>query len=200
MSEDLLQLYFPHLSPLQKEQFQRLLPLYLQWNEQINVISRKDMDNFYERHVLHALSIAKAFPFKAGDKILDIGTGGGFPGIPLAIYFPESQFVLVDSIAKKIHVVQEIIKALDLQNASALSARAELVEGRFDYIVSRAVAPMSDLLRWSKNKHAKAIIALKGGDLKAELGPIKKQVRIIPVSDYFKEPFFETKKIVRMSL
>ena len=160
-------------------QLEQLLPLYKEWNEKINVISRKDIDNFYVHHVLHSLSIATFFEFKKDETILDIGTGGGFPGIPLAIFFPETKFTLTDSIAKKTTVVN-----------------AESISEKFDYIVTRAVAPMNDLLFWSKNKHAKKIIALKGGDLTEELKPIKKNIRIIELKETFNEEFFETKKIV----
>ena len=165
---ELIEHYFPNLSERQKQQIDQLLPLYSTWNEKINVISRKDIDNFYERHVLHSLAIAKVISFEAGDTVLDIGTGGGFPGIPLAILFPQTQFILVDSIGKKITVVAEIAKALELKNVHAKVDRAEHIRQPVDYIVTRAVARMEDLLRWSKNKHPKKIIALKGGDLKEE--------------------------------
>jgi 16S rRNA (guanine527-N7)-methyltransferase len=196
MTQDLLQKYFSELSKEQLDLFAMLLPLYTSWNEKINVISRKDMDNFYERHVLHSIAIGKVQPFAPGDKILDIGTGGGFPGIPLAILFPDSQFTLVDSIGKKIQVVQEIIKALELKNATAKTARAETIKEDFDYVITRAVAKMSDIIYWSKNKHPKKIIALKGGDLKEELEAVKKNIRIIELNQLFEEEFFETKKIV----
>lgn len=188
--------YFPNLTTTQLQQLEQLLPLYKEWNEKINVISRKDIDNFYVHHVLHSLSIATFFEFKKDETILDIGTGGGFPGIPLAIFFPETKFTLTDSIAKKITVVNAVKDALQLQNVTTKIARAENISEKFDYIVTRAVAPMNDLLFWSKNKHAKKIIALKGGDLTEELKPIKKNIRIIELKETFNEEFFETKKIV----
>jgi len=193
---ELIEHYFPNLSERQKQQIDQLLPLYTTWNEKINVISRKDIDNFYERHVLHSLAIAKVISFEAGDTVLDIGTGGGFPGIPLAILFPQTQFILVDSIGKKITVVAEIAKALELKNVHAKVDRAEHIQQPVDYIVTRAVARMEDLLRWSKNKHPKKIIALKGGDLKEELSDIKRNIRLVAISDFFKGDFFETKKLV----
>ena len=188
--------YFPNLTTTQLQQLEQLLPLYKEWNEKINVISRKDIDNFYVHHVLHSLSIATFFEFKKDETILDIGTGGGFPGIPLAIFFPETKFTLTDSIAKKITVVNAVKDVLQLQNVTTKIARAESISEKFDYIVTRAVAPMNDLLFWSKNKHAKKIIALKGGDLTEELKPIKKNIRIIELKETFNEEFFETKKIV----
>ena len=188
--------YFPDLSAEQLKQFEQLLPLYTEWNEKINVISRKDLENFYERHVLHSLAIAKVISFGKEEKVLDIGTGGGFPGIPLAILFPETHFTLTDSIAKKITVVHEVAKALQLNNVSTRVERAENIKEDFDYVVTRAVAKMSDLLFWSKNKHPKKVIALKGGDLKEELDHIRKNIRIVEIKDLFEEEFFETKKIV----
>ncbi|MDB5227681.1 MAG: rRNA ((527)-N(7))-methyltransferase GidB [Bacteroidota bacterium] len=193
---EILKKYFPDLTTEQFEQFAELLPLYTLWNEKINVISRKDLENFYERHVLHSLSIAKIFTFEKGERILDIGTGGGFPGIPLAIYFPETKFILTDSIGKKILVVDEVVKALQLKNVVTKAARAENIKEDFDYVVSRAVAKTSDLLHWSRNKHAKKLIALKGGDLKDELKDIRKNIRVVELKDFFEEEFFETKKLV----
>mgnify|MGYP001263275878 FL=1 len=181
---------------MQLAQLEQLLPLYTAWNEKINVISRKDIENFYERHVLHSLTIAKYISFDKNEKVLDIGTGGGFPGIPLAIYFPETSFILTDSIAKKITVVNEISNALQLSNVTAKVARAETIKENIDYVVTRAVAKMEDILFWSKNKHPKKVIALKGGDLKEELENIKKNIRIIDLKDSFDEAFFDTKKIV----
>ena len=166
---DIIQKYFPDISVEQLKQLEQLMSLYTEWNEKINVISRKDVDNFYERHVLHSLSIAKVISFQKGETVLDIGTGGGFPGIPLAIIFPETQFILTDSIAKKITVVKEIAGALQLKNITAMVERAENIKEDMDYVVTRAVAKMSDLIFWSKNKHPKKIIALKGGDLNEEL-------------------------------
>jgi 16S rRNA (guanine527-N7)-methyltransferase len=195
-----LQKYFPRLTSTQLVQFDELLPLYKKWNEKINVISRKDLDNFYERHVLHSLSIAKVYTFEENEIILDIGTGGGFPGIPLAILFPGTNFILVDSIAKKIQVVNEVVNALQLKNVITKVARAETVNEKVDYIVTRAVAKASDLLYWSKGKHAKKIIALKGGELKDEFKDIRKNIRIIKLKDIFDEDFFETKVIVEINL
>lgn len=193
---EIIKKYFPDLTETQLKQLKQLLPLYKEWNEKINVISRKDVDNFYVHHVLHSLAIAKFFDFKKEETILDIGTGGGFPGIPLAIFFPETKFTLADSIAKKITVVNAVKDALQLENVTAKIARAETITEKFDYIVTRAVAPMSDLIFWSKNKHAKKIIALKGGDLTEELKTVKKNIRIIDLKNTFEEDFFETKKII----
>jgi 16S rRNA (guanine527-N7)-methyltransferase len=195
--------YFPQLSGTQKEQFSELGPLYTAWNERINVISRKDIEALYVRHVLHSLGIAKIQAFLPGSRILDIGTGGGFPGIPLAILFPESEFLLVDSIGKKIKVVNEVAKELKLKNVSAVHGRAEKQKGEFDFIVSRAVTNMSDFVKWTRGKFSKenrhdlhnGILYLKGGDLRQELNPFKK-AQIYTLSDYFEEDFFETKKVV----
>ena len=195
--------YFPHLSIAQKEQFSQLGPLYAGWNERINVISRKDIEALYLRHVLHSLGIAKVQDFLPGARVLDIGTGGGFPGIPLAIMFPETKFVLVDSIGKKIKVVGEIARELELENVEAIHGRAEKQKGQFDFIVSRAVTNMSDFVKWTRNKFLKenrhplpnGILYLKGGDLSEELKPFQK-ARIYSLSDYFEEDFFETKKVV----
>lgn len=195
--------YFPHLSSTQKEQFSELGPLYAEWNERINVISRKDIEALYLRHVLHSLGIAKVQDFLPGSRVLDIGTGGGFPGIPLAIMFPETKFVLVDSIGKKIKVVGEIARELRLENVEAVHGRAEKQKGQFDFIVSRAVTNMSDFVKWTRNKFSKenrhplpnGILYLKGGDLSEELKPFQK-TRIYSLSDYFEEDFFETKKVV----
>lgn len=192
----IIQHYFPELSPVQLKQLERLLPLYTEWNEKINVISRKDVENFYERHVLHSLAIAKVISFEKDETVLDIGTGGGFPGIPLAIFFPETKFTLIDSIAKKITVANEVVNALQLGNVTTKVERAENIKQDFDYVVTRAVAKMSDIIFWSKNKHPKKIIALKGGDLKEELAHIRKNIRIIDLKEFFEEEFFETKKIV----
>lgn len=195
--------YFLHLSSTQKEQFSELGPLYAEWNERINVISRKDIEALYLRHVLHSLGIAKVQVFLPGSRVLDIGTGGGFPGIPLAIMFPETKFVLVDSIGKKIKVVGEIARELRLENVEAVHGRAEKQQGQFDFIVSRAVTNMSDFVKWTRNKFLKenrhplpnGILYLKGGDLSEELKPFRK-ARIYSLSDYFEEDFFETKKVV----
>lgn len=199
--------YFPDLSVEQIEKFSSLKKRYEDWNEKINVISRKDMDDFYERHVLHSLGIAKIQPFEQGSKILDIGTGGGFPGIPLAIMFPEVHFHLVDSIGKKIKVVQEVAQSMGLKNVLAEQNRAENITGEYDFIVSRAVTGMDDFVKWTKNKIAKkqihtlknGILYLKGGDLADELRNFEKAT-VFQLSDYFGEAFFETKKLVHIPL
>jgi len=196
--------YFPDLTDDQKEKFSRLKELYMEWNTQINVISRKDTDDFYERHVLHSLGIAKIMEFAPESSVLDIGTGGGFPGIPLAILFPETQFHLVDSIGKKIKVVQGVADSLGLTNVRATHARAEDIKEQFDFIVSRAVTAMPAFIPWTKNKFLKrsinklnnGILYLKGGDLKEELAPLKHPYIIHPLKDIFKEDFFETKAVV----
>lgn len=196
--------YFPHLTPLQAKQFSQLDEVYRHWNERINLISRKDIEQLYERHVLHSLSIAKVASFADGAKILDVGTGGGFPGIPLAIMFPQCSFTLVDSIGKKIMVVSEVAKALGLQNVNALQARAEALPQKFDFVVSRAVTDLPTFMSWVWSKIVvcgnsnipNGILYLKGGDLTDELKPVKQQLRITPLSDFFEEEFFETKKIV----
>lgn len=201
-SSIIIESYFPELSEKQKKQFQQLGEIYATWNEKINVISRKDMDHFYERHVLHALAIAK-FIDLSHKKILDVGTGGGFPGIPLAIIFPEAQFTLVDSINKKITVVKEVAQFIGLQNVEALHDRAEKVKGKFDFVVSRAVTRMNNFIPWVNEKiasenpmHDSGILALKGGDLDEEMKEIKRPYQQIDLSAYFKEDFFETKKLI----
>jgi 16S rRNA (guanine527-N7)-methyltransferase len=196
--------YFPNLTAKQQKQFDQLHALYTDWNQQINVISRKDMDEFYERHVLHSLAIAKVMGFKPGSAVLDIGTGGGFPGIPLAILFPEVEFTLVDSIGKKIKVVQEVTNALQLTNVKSYHMRAEDLKQQFDFIVSRAVTAMPKFLSWVKGKFKKkqlnslpnGILYLKGGDLTEEMSPIKNYYEMHPISTFFKENFFETKYVV----
>lgn len=208
ISVDLIYAYFPELTAKQKEQFAQLKDLYEFWNNQINVISRKDMDSFYERHVLHSLAIAKVITFKKGTSILDIGTGGGFPGIPLAILFPDTQFHLVDSIGKKIKVVKEVALALGLTNVKASHERAENIKEKFDFIVSRAVTAMPEFLRWTKNKFNKenknylknGILYLKGGDLTEEMKPVKEKINYHPIPKYFNEEFFETKKVVYLKM
>ena len=204
---DRIEGYFPGLDQRQIDQFARLGPLYAHWNQSINVISRKDIESLYTRHVLHSLGIAKVQPFLSGSRILDIGTGGGFPGIPLAILFPESEFLLVDSIGKKIRVVQAVSDEIGLKNVKAVHGRAEKQKGQFDFIVSRAVTKMSDFVKWTRNKISpvsrheleNGILYLKGGDLAEELKPFAK-ARIFSLSDYFEEEFFETKKVVHLPL
>jgi len=199
--------YFINLSERQLDQFDKLSHLYSEWNDEINVISRKDMDELYERHVLHSLGIAKVQTFLPGAQVMDIGTGGGFPGIPLAILFPETNFLLVDSIGKKITVVKEVAQALDLKNVQAIQERAENVKGEFDFIVSRAVTRMDDFTKWTKHKIRKkslhelsnGILYLKGGDLTEELQHFPK-AKIFELSTYFEEAFFETKKVVHIPL
>lgn len=199
--------YFPNLNDIQKNRFAQLGDLYKEWNGKINVISRKDIDQLYERHILHSLAIAKMIEFKAGTTILDVGTGGGFPGIPLAILFPKAEFHLIDSIGKKIKVVEAVAEALDLDNLEASHTRVQEVKHSYDFIVSRAVTNLPDFMNWTKNKIDKksfnklknGIIYLKGGDFEEELKLIKKTKHsIIPLSDYFAEEFFETKKIVHI--
>ena len=197
--------YFPTLTPTQHKQFSDLRALYELWNNQINVISRKDVDNFYERHVLHSLGIAKVYAFRPGTTVLDVGTGGGFPGIPLAILFPETTFVLVDSIGKKIKVVNEVALALGLTNVQAHHLRAEQVKGTFDFVISRAVTAMPVFVEWVKNKIKKGkasdgfsngILYLKGGDLTEEFKGLPGKFKEYPLSNYFSEDFFETKKVI----
>ena len=196
--------YFPNLTEVQKEQFGKLQNLYADWNSKINVISRKDIGELYVRHILHSLSIAKQFNFAMGSKILDVGTGGGFPGIPLAIMFPEVTFHLTDSIGKKIKVVTEIVNALGLKNVKAEQIRAEEVKDKFDFVVTRAVAPFGTIREWvngkilleNKSNQPNGIICLKGGDLKEELKKFEKRVVVYELQDLFEEEFFETKKIV----
>ncbi len=196
--------YFPALSAEQQRQFAALQDLYAEWNAQINVISRKDMDAFYLHHVLHSLAIAKVMSFNAGAKVMDVGTGGGFPGIPLAILFPETHFTLVDSIGKKIKVVEEVSKALGLQNVKAIHGRAEEVKGQFDFVVSRAVTRMAPFYGWVKDKFLNnsrhslpnGILYLKGGDLIDELDEAKRPYRIYPIPRFFDDTFFETKVVV----
>lgn len=199
--------YFPNLTDVQKEQFQKLDFLYHDWNEKINVISRKDIDALYTKHILHSLGIAKIIKFEPGTFVLDVGTGGGFPGIPLAILFPETRFYLIDIIAKKIKVVQSVAEALELKNVKAEQLRAENVKGDFDFIVSRAVTNMPDFVSWVKtkikknNKHElkNGILYLKGGDLTEELKDFPKATEY-NLADFFQDEFFETKKVVHLPL
>lgn len=205
MSIQIILKYFPNLSDKQIEQFSKLEDLYKEWNEKINVISRKDMDSLYEKHILHSLGIAKVMEFAPGTKILDIGTGGGFPGIPLAILFPETQFTLIDSIGKKITVVNAVAEGIGLENLTAIHGRAEKVKDKFHFIVSRAVTQMPEFLRWLKGKFEKerfnakhnGVLYLKGGDLAEELAGLK--CELFSLKNYFEEDFFETKKVVYLS-
>ena len=203
---NLILTYFPDLTPLQLELFARMQSLYASWNEQINVISRKDMENFYERHVLHSLGIARVIQFEPGTSVLDVGTGGGFPGIPLAVMFPETEFLLVDSIGKKIKVVEAVASELGLTNVRALNCRAENLEQTFHFIVSRAVTTLPEFLGWTGNKIIRkgfnslpnGILYLKGGDLSGELAGIRMKHQVYELSRFFREEFFETKKVVHL--
>lgn len=204
MTSDIIFKYFPDLTPHQKQQYEQLPELYNYWNAQINVISRKDIDTLPERHVLHSLGIAKVLQFLPGEQVLDVGTGGGFPGIPLAILFPETQFFLVDSIGKKIKVVNEVADAIGLKNLKAEHIRAEQAPGKFDFVVSRAVTQLKEFYPWvknkfntrSKNKLSNGIFYLKGGDLQQEIAESKLSVQQFHLKDYFDEEFFETKQVI----
>ena len=205
MTSNIIPHYYPNLTKIQIDQFDQLFELYQLWNAQINVISRKDIDLLYERHILHSLGIAKICEFKPGTNILDVGTGGGFPGIPLAILFPETQFLLVDSIGKKIKVVNEISHAIGLKNLKGIHQRAEQVNQDFDFIVSRAVTQLKDFYPWIKGKFKKqskhdlknGVLYLKGGDLEEELKASNlKSITLYPLSKYFAEEFFETRFVV----
>lgn len=208
MTFDLLLKYFPDLTSHQQQQFQQLQELYLYWNAQINVISRKEVDLLYERHVLHSLGIAKVCQFLAGETVLDVGTGGGFPGIPLAILFPGTNFHLVDSVGKKIKVVKEVSQAIGLENVKATHVRAEDIQEKFDFVVSRAVTQLKDFYPWvkdkfnkqSKNKLKNGILYLKGGDLEQEIAESGLKVRQFLLSGYFEEAFFETKKVIYVQI
>lgn len=203
---ELIQAYFPELSEKQLDQFTKLGEVYSDWNSKINVISRKDMDQFYVRHVLHSLGISKVMAFQPGTKVLDIGTGGGFPGIPLAILFPDTHFHLVDSIGKKISVVKDVAKQLKLSNVEAQQTRAEELVRKYDFVVSRAVTRMINFYPWVKNKIRKedfneypnGILYLKGGEVDEEMEELGKSYVVYHLEDYFKEDFFETKKVVYM--
>jgi 16S rRNA (guanine527-N7)-methyltransferase len=207
-SADIIFQYFPDLTEKQKTQFTKLFPLYQEWNEKINVVSRKDIDNLYVNHVLHSLGIAKVNTFKPGASVLDVGTGGGFPGIPLAILFPETHFHLVDSIGKKITVVNAVAEGLGLKNVKAEQIRAEQIKGEYDFIVSRAVTRLKEFYGWINKKVKKqsihdlynGILYLKGGDLDEELGELNRPYQLFELPDYFKEEFFETKKVVYVPL
>lgn len=206
-SVKLLVKYFPDLDDNQIKQFEKISEVYKDWNQKINVVSRKDIDEIYIRHVLHSMGIAKIQAFLPGSKVLDVGTGGGFPGIPLAILFPETEFTLVDSIGKKIKVVEEVVEELGLQNVKAINDRVENISGEFDFIVSRAVAVMPSFVHWVKGKIAKrslherknGILYLKGGDLSDEL-ELYRTVEVFELSDIFEEEFFDTKKVVYLPM
>lgn len=206
---DIIFNYFPGLTSRQQEQIRALAALYKEWNDQINVISRKDMENFYTNHVLHSLGIAKVINFKPNTQVLDVGTGGGFPGIPLAILFPDTRFHLVDSIGKKIKVVNEVANAIKVTNVEAEKIRVEEIKGRqYDFIVSRAVTRMKEFHHWVKNKVKKdsnhsldnGILYLKGGDLEEEMAELGKPYSMYELSEFFKEEFFKTKKVVFVPL
>ena len=200
--------YFPNLSDQQRRQMVELYALYTDWNAKINVISRKDIDNLYEHHVLHSLAIAKILPFADGTSVVDVGTGGGFPGIPLAIVFPQVQFHLVDSIGKKVRVASEVAQAIGLANCTFVHARMEEVKTKFDFVVSRAVMPLGDLVRLvrknisatQRNALPNGLICLKGGELDREIFPFRHTATLYSVSEWFAEPYFETKKAVYLPL
>ena len=205
---DIILKYFPNLSEVQQQQFAALYDLYTDWNSKINVISRKDITNLYEHHVLHSLGIAKVMQFRPETTVMDLGTGGGFPGIPLAILFPETHFHLVDSIGKKVKVATEIANAIGLKNVTTRHCRAEEEKQLFDFVVSRAVMPLSDLLKIirkniKKEQHnalPNGLICLKGGELEREVMPVKHQTLMYDLKDYFEEEFFETKKVVYVTI
>lgn len=205
---DIILKYFPNLTEKQKTQFAALYDLYFEWNSKINVISRKDIENLYIHHVLHSLGIAKVILFKAGSRIMDVGTGGGFPGVPLAILFPESEFLLVDSIGKKIKVATEVSAAIGLENIRFRHCQAQDEKSKFDFVVSRAVMPLGDLVKIvkknisheQKNALPNGLICLKGGELEGEVSAFRKYVEIDDLSSFFSEDFFETKKVVYLPL
>lgn len=205
---DIILKYFPNLSEVQRQQFAALYDLYTDWNSKINVISRKDITNLYEHHVLHSLGIAKVMQFRPETTVMDLGTGGGFPGIPLAILFPETHFHLVDSIGKKVKVATEIANAIGLKNVTTRHCRAEEEKQLFDFVVSRAVMPLTDLLKIirkniKKEQHnalPNGLICLKGGELEREVMPVKHQTLMYDLKDYFEEEFFETKKVVYVTI
>lgn len=207
MNHFLIKKYFPHISEAQLAQYEQLAPLYEDWNSKINLISRKDMENFYEHHVLHSLAIAKYFDLLPGMKVMDIGTGGGFPGIPLAIMYPQTRFLLVDSIGKKIKVVQDVKEKLGLKNVTAVNDRAENIKDKFDVIVSRAVTQLPDFVKWCNGKlritndiEAGGILYLKGGDIKEELRSVPKNWKrnMSAISKWFEEPYFEGKYVIQL--
>ncbi|MFW5687303.1 MAG: 16S rRNA (guanine(527)-N(7))-methyltransferase RsmG [Bacteroidota bacterium] len=203
---ELIKKYFPHLESEKLALFEKLYPLYQEWNNKINVISRKDMENFYTNHVLHSLAISKVISFAPGSRIMDVGTGGGFPGIPLAILFPQCTFYLVDSIEKKIKVVREITKAAGLTNVTSIRDRAENIDEKFDFVVSRAVTALPAFVRWVKNNISShqqnelpnGILYLKGGDFLEELQQTGYKFKTYPIELFFREPFFETKMVVHL--
>lgn len=205
---DIILKYFPEMTERQREQFAALLPLYEEWNAQINVISRKDMEHFYEHHVLHSLAIAKVLQFKPMAEVLDVGTGGGFPGVPLAIMFPNARFTLIDSIGKKIKVVNDVIARLGLINTKAMQIRAEQLDGEFDFVVSRAVTTLDEFVPWVKGKISptnyhrlrNGILYLKGGDLDTELLHFRKKATVWDIGEFFTEEFFQTKKVIHLPL
>lgn len=205
---DIILKYFPELTERQREQFAALLPLYEEWNAQINVISRKDMENFYEHHVLHSLAIAKAMSFAPMTEVLDVGTGGGFPGVPLAVMFPDARFTLIDSIGKKIKVVNDVVERLGLKNTKAMQIRAEQLEGEYDFVVSRAVTTLGEFVPWVKKKISKTqyntlhngILYLKGGDLTNELFAFRHKVKTWDIGEWFDGEWFETKKVIYLPL
>lgn len=205
---DIILKYFPNLSEVQQQQFAALYDLYTDWNSKINVISRKDITNLYEHHVLHSLGIAKVMQFRPETAVMDLGTGGGFPGIPLAILFPETHFHLVDSIGKKVKVATEIANAIGLKNVTTRHCRAEEEKQLFDFVISRAVMPLTDLLKIirkniKKEQHnalPNGLICLKGGELEREVMPVKHQTLMYDLKDYFEEEFFETKKVVYVTI
>ena len=198
---EIINKYFPHFSEQQYQQFSKLFLLYKEWNNKINVISRKDIDFLYERHVLHSLAISCVLSFEDGSVVLDVGTGGGFPGIPLAIAFPNVQFTLIDSIGKKIFVVQQIINSLGLNNVVAQRINAKELKGKYQYIVSRAVCKLEELVSMTKKNWTSEgkLIVFKGGEVTEELNRFKNYANVVPIANYFKEPFFETKKIILLS-
>lgn len=205
---DIIFRYFPQVTDVQQKQFAQLFDLYREWNDKINVVSRKDIDNLYVNHVLHSLGIARVNSFLPGSRVLDVGTGGGFPGIPLAILFPETQFHLVDSIGKKITVVRAVSEGVGLKNVKAEQIRAEEIKGEYEFVVSRAVTRLKEFYGWIHRKVKKesihelknGILYLKGGDLQEELAEARKAYTLYNLSDYFTEEFFETKKVVHVPI
>jgi len=205
---EIVEKYFKNLSEVQRKQFAQLDELYRDWNAKINVISRKDIDNLYEHHVLHSLAITKAYPFRAGTEILDFGTGGGFPGIPLAIMLPDCKFKLIDGTGKKIRVAQEVVKAIGLQNCNLEHLRGEEERGHYDFVVSRAVMPLPELVKivrkniskTGKNAMGNGVICLKGGELQAETQPYKKIIEVNAISQWFEEEWFKEKNVIYLPL